>query len=121
MPNLRVLYLKGNAAIRTISNYRRNMIANIKNLTYLDDRPVKAIDRIGAEAYILGGAQAEITARKEYADEHDFVKKVRKDEAFELTYEERKAKAMSNMKNEYENKKESLECQKKYLIGGINN
>lgn len=94
------------------------MIANIKNLTYLDDRPVKPIDRIGAEAYIVGGAQAEITARKRYADEHDFVKKVRQDEAFELTYEERKTKAMNNMKNEYENKKETLESQKRYLIGG---
>jgi len=46
MQNLKVLYLKGNEGIRNISNYRRSMIAHIKNLTYLDDRPVKPIDRV---------------------------------------------------------------------------
>lgn len=92
------------------------MIAKCKNLTYLDDRPVKPIDRIGAEAYMEGGAQAEIKARKEYADEHDFVKKVRKDEKFEQTYEERKAKAINNMRNEYESRKLKLESQKRYLV-----
>ena len=91
----------------------------MKTLTYLDDRPIKPIDRIGAEAYMIGGAQAEITARKEYADKNNFVKNVRKEEEFELNYEERKAKAMNNMLNEYHNKKETLELKKKFLMGGI--
>ena len=119
MPNLRVLYLKGNAAIRSVSNYRRNMICNVKTLTYLDDRPIKPIDRLGAEAYMIGGAQAENSARKEYADKNNFVKNVRKEEEFELNYEERKAKAMNNMRNEYHNKKETLELKKKFLMGGM--
>ncbi len=118
MQNLKVLYLKGNEGIRNISNYRRNMIAHIKNLTYLDDRPVKPIDRVGAEAYMEGGAQAEIEARRKYSQENDFVKRVREDEKFELTYEERKAKAINNMRNEYESKKERLETQKRYLVKG---
>lgn len=94
------------------------MIANIKNLTYLDDRPVKPIDRVGAEAYMEGGNQAEIQARRKYSQENDFIKRVREDEKFELTYEERKAKAINNMKNEYECRKEKLESQKRYLVKG---
>ena len=39
--DIRVIYLKNNPLIRKIANYRKEIIAGIKSLTYLDDRPVK--------------------------------------------------------------------------------
>ena len=61
---LKVLYLKGNDIIRSINNYRRTLIVRLKHLTYLDDRPVREEDRIGAIAYLEGGYPAEQKAKK---------------------------------------------------------
>ena len=66
VPQLRVLYFKGNDVIRNIVNYRRTMIVKVEHLTYLDDRPVREEDRIGAKAYLEGGYEAEAKARQEY-------------------------------------------------------
>lgn len=52
---LKVLYFKGNEALRLINNYRRTLIVRLKHLTYLDDRPIREEDRIGAQAYLEGG------------------------------------------------------------------
>ncbi len=40
MPNLKVLYLKGNDVVKKIPHYRKTLIAKCKLLKYLDDRPV---------------------------------------------------------------------------------
>lgn len=39
------LKLKNNPAVRKISMYKKNMIAQCKLMTYLDDRPVMACER----------------------------------------------------------------------------
>lgn len=51
MPNLRVLYLQGNPCIRNIKSYRKTMIARLKELTHLDERPVFPEERRTAEAW----------------------------------------------------------------------
>lgn len=66
--SLRALYLKGNPCQRHMSMYRKNLTANLKNLNYLDDRPVFESERIFADAWLRGGAEAEREARKAYAD-----------------------------------------------------
>ena len=40
MPNLAVLFCKGNEFIKKVSHYRRAMIHKIKGLEHLDDRTI---------------------------------------------------------------------------------
>ncbi|NXG10254.1 DAAF1 factor, partial [Sakesphorus luctuosus] len=66
MPNLHVLNLMGNEVIKKIANYRKTLIVQLKQLTYLDDRPVFAKDRACAEAWAVGGFEAENAEREKW-------------------------------------------------------
>ena len=69
MPNLKVLYLKGNPCVNKIKNYRKTVISKIPTLLYLDDRPVFADDRRNAEAFARGGIEEERKEREKIAQE----------------------------------------------------
>ncbi len=66
---LRVLYLLGNECVRKIANYRKNMINNLPNLTYLDDKPVFEDERRFSEAFARGGLEEERRERALYKKE----------------------------------------------------
>jgi dynein assembly factor 1 len=55
LPQLRCLYLKGNPLVGAVPQYRRALVAALPGLTYLDDRPVFALERRCAEAWWVEG------------------------------------------------------------------
>jgi len=116
LEKLKVLYLKGDIT-RLIPNYRRTLIIKIKNLTYLDDRPIKNEDKVGAEAYFKGGYQAEKEARIKYREENDKVVQIRKreKEMMEISFDERKKLALNSLQLEYNKRKNELESEKDEL------
>ena len=116
LEKLKVLYLKGDIT-RSIPNYRRNLIVKIKNLTYLDDKPIRNEDRIGAEAFFKGGYPAEKEARIKYREENDKVIQIRKreKEMMETSFDERKKMALNSLQLEYNKRKNELENEKDEL------
>jgi hypothetical protein len=41
------------------------MVGKMKNLNFLDDRPVWQLERLASEAFLAGGKQAEMKVRRE--------------------------------------------------------
>ncbi len=71
MPQLKVLNLMGNPIIRNTTQYRRNTIARLKHLTYLDDKPVFDSERLAVEAWVQGGIEAERNERERQRNEEN--------------------------------------------------
>ncbi len=117
LENLKVLYLKGNEVCRSIPNYRRTIIIKLVNLTYLDDKPIKGEDRVGAIAYLKGGYEAEKEARLKYREENDKVTQTRKreKEMLEISFDERKKRALNSLYMEYDKRKNNLENEKEEI------
>lgn len=67
--NVKVLYFQNNEAVKSIKNYRKTMIHSLPTLTYLDERPVFEEERRFAEAFGVGGKDAEKEERKKWDDE----------------------------------------------------
>ncbi|GFQ81800.1 dynein assembly factor 1, axonemal [Trichonephila clavata] len=59
MLSLRVLNMSGNPVLKHMKNYRKNFIVGIKDLCYLDDRPVTDKERACVNAWSKGGIEAE--------------------------------------------------------------
>ena len=121
--NLKVLYLKGNEICRAIPNYRRTIIIKLSNLTYLDDKPIKQEDRVGAIAYLEGGYEAEKKARLKFREENDKVIQTRKREQkmLEISFEDRKKNALKSLYLEYDKRKNELEYEKEEIKKNIKN
>jgi hypothetical protein len=69
LTTMRVLYLQGNGCVRKIPHYRKTLINSIKELRYLDDKPVFEDERRFAEAFGRGGLEEEKREREVYRKE----------------------------------------------------
>jgi dynein assembly factor 1 len=99
MPNLKVVYLKGNPFVKKVKNYRRNVISRLKNLTYLDDRPVFDEERKLVEAWAIGGKEGEKKERERQKEEKK-EKERRNFEAFDKMIADAKREARRQKKAE---------------------
>ncbi|VVC45181.1 Leucine-rich repeat,Leucine-rich repeat domain, L domain-like [Cinara cedri] len=64
MKSLRVLTLTGNPVISKIGFYRKTMTLVCRSLCHLDERTITERDRLCAEAWRIGGLEAEQATRK---------------------------------------------------------
>lgn len=92
MPNLKVVYFKGNGFIKNVRNYRKTVIHRLKHLTYLDDRPVFPEERKLVEAWAAGGKDAE-KAERERQRQEKAEKEKRNFEAFDKMVADAKREA----------------------------
>lgn len=100
MEELGVLNQMGNPLLRKLTNYRKNYTVQIKNLRYLDDRPVFPKDRACAEAWARGGREEERLEREKWAaaerkkidDSLENLRKIKKQSEQRRKYYENKRK-----------------------------
>lgn len=57
--NLECLYLHRNPCTRLIKDYRRRVVSTMRRLTWLDERKVPEVERVGANAWQAGGEDKE--------------------------------------------------------------
>ena len=116
IPNLKVLYLNGNECVRKIPNYRKTLISKVKEIRYIDDRPVFDDERRFALAWARGGYEEEKKERALYKKEmiekeekriRDFQELINHNKTEDKVSEEEKKK------NEEEREKAKLELLKK--------
>lgn len=90
LKNLSALYLKGNPGLRHISQYRKNLTANLDNLVQLDEIPISDVQRLMAQAWLRGGKDEEIRVRDEMAAEREAKRRFNREENQKLAEEGRK-------------------------------
>ena len=64
LPEICNIMLKGTPLYMKYSQYRRKYTARLPKLNNLDDRKITSNDRLLAEAWVLGGKEAEMVERK---------------------------------------------------------
>jgi len=104
LPELKVLYLKGNPCVKSIRSYRKKVVSSIPTLTYLDDRPIFETERRLADAWAKGGHNAEKEERKRIKEEKDA-----SDKRYHEKFKEFSENAKKSLGNTEEENEESLE------------
>lgn len=64
--NLKVLRFHGNPGVRHVSHYRKLIINALPSLSYMDERPVFAVERKASQAWAEGGMTAMHEAKREF-------------------------------------------------------
>ena len=86
LPALAVLYLQGNPCVKKTRHYRKQVVARLPGLKYLDDRPVFPEERSRCEAWhaawVAGGEAAGAAAERAEVDRLAAAKKEEEDRNF---------------------------------------
>jgi len=64
LEDLKVLFMKSNPLIETMSFYRKRALVKVPHLTFLDDRPIFPNEKRLSEAWVRGGRQDEDRERE---------------------------------------------------------
>lgn len=121
MSSLRVIYLHGNEVVRKISYYRKTLIATLPSMTYLDDKPVFEDEKRLAEAFAVGGTEAERNERTKMKEEErenhrkrleEFKEFLGEKKAEEILDDEDKRKEKEELKKRMEEKARELKVKK---------
>ena len=116
MPNLKVLKLDGNPITRKMKSYRKATICRLKNLTYLDDRPVFPDERLLAEAWGRGGIEAEKIERQRQRKLKEWTEKNRHKQFFEYVNRARTTREAAIAKEAGQQNKQSKQEEEPKLI-----
>jgi len=71
LEDLKVLYMKSNPIIETMSFYRKRALVKVPHLTFLDDRPIFPNEKRLSEAWIRGGRREEESEREVIRNEQE--------------------------------------------------
>jgi len=71
LEDLKVLFMKSNPLIETMSFYRKRALVKIPNLTFLDDRPIFPNEKRLSEAWVRGGRRDEDREREVIKSEQE--------------------------------------------------
>lgn len=71
LKSLSVLKMMGNPVARIMSQYRRKILYQMPQLTYLDENPVNELEIRCSKAFMEGGREAEIKEREKYRQEKE--------------------------------------------------
>jgi len=71
LEDLKVLYMKSNPIIETMSFYRKRALVKVPHLTFLDDRPIFPNEKRLSEAWVRGGRGEEESERELIRNEHE--------------------------------------------------
>lgn len=96
--------------MRFISNYRKTLTQKLKQLNYLDDRPIFEHERMVADAFVRGGAEEEKKCRDKMAqDKADKLKRTYEHGRIHTEEGKKKRKeALKRMLDELKDEKDDL-------------
>ena len=75
---MKYIYLSGNPLTKDIKDYRKTVIAKMKNLLYLDERTISDQERMISEFWFLEGNEGVQKARELVKKKREEIKKQQK-------------------------------------------
>lgn len=106
LPELRCLVLKGNKCLKNIPNFRKSFVANLKNLSFFEEKMISEVERLACDAWLTDGKDAEMQIRKKYFEAKEAANKKSLEEFGEYEkismqkQEEKKKKIIEERENE---------------------
>lgn len=124
MEGLKVIHLKANPFPRNLANYRKTMVTELPNLTYLDDKPVWDEEKRRAKAFMKGGIAEERLEMVRIQDEKSarmkiYVQEFKDERARAAQRVKEKINAYKQVQVEHEKEKGILEEKRDNLVEEI--
>eukprot|EP00831_Metopus_contortus_P068569 TRINITY_DN6133_c0_g1_i1.p1 TRINITY_DN6133_c0_g1~~TRINITY_DN6133_c0_g1_i1.p1 ORF type:complete len:547 (-),score=111.26 TRINITY_DN6133_c0_g1_i1:29-1669(-) len=115
------LDIRGNPVTKEMKNYKKEVIAGLPHLAYLDGNPIEDVDKLAAEAYIKGGLEEERKYRAKYNEEKKKITEHEKEKTkdYDKQVDERMKKTVTKLKQEIIDKYTELLKSREELISHV--